>query len=340
MSIMPQKSQSIKKPDIERLLAALRRQKLDRTPNFEIWIGPRSISHILHKQDYALDFWTMPPKDAVELVNAIGQDAIVCSLQPPLPPEGSILTPDDLAAFFMENADIDFQSFRTKLQTCLDAVAGTGIGVVVRIGGPLTQTYMACGPVPIESFMLMLYDQPDLIDNCMKIFTRWSLQIIDAVNDMPFHLYYIGDDLCDNKGAMISPDAIAQHWAPYYEQIINAAHATAHPVICHCCGAQAPVIPYWLKWNVEACHPLQSGANDIYAFKQNYGDRIVPVGNISVGLLSSGTPDEIRDDTRRHLKALAGDGGYVACSDHSIIDSVIPENFMAMVNAVHEFGQY
>ncbi|MFA4944186.1 MAG: uroporphyrinogen decarboxylase family protein [Lentisphaeria bacterium] len=150
------------RPNINRLLAAFRRQKLDRVPNFEVWIGPRSIAHCLGRASYDLDFWTMPPA----------------------------------------------------------------------------------------------------------------------------------------------------------------------------------VIPYWLEWGVEACHPLQSGANDIYAFKAKYGDRLCPVGNISVALLSSGTADEVRADTRRHIEALAKDGGYVVCSDHSIVASVLPENFLAMVATAHEFGQY
>ena len=332
---------TVAESNIERLLAAFRHEKLDRTPNFEIWIGPSTISHIFHQENYPYHFWDMPPADAVRLAQAIGQDAIVCSLVPQLPADGSILTRDDFAAFLKTaGAGVDRAAIRSKLQSYLDATAETGVGVVVRIGGPMTQTYMACGPVPIQSFMLILYDEPELIEECMEVFTRWSMKIIEAVKDMPYHFYYIGDDLCDNKGPMISPDSIKQYWAPCYKKILDAAHATGRPIICHCCGAQAPVIPYWLEWGAEACHPLQVGANDIYDFKKKYGGRIVPVGNMGVGMLSSGTADEVRADTRRHLDALAGDGGYVACSDHSIIDSVIPENFMAMIETVHEYGRF
>ena len=334
---LPSKS-SCAQSDIRRLLASLKREKWDRTPNFEIWLGPRSIARILQRNHYDLSFWTMPPNEAVTLVNAIGQDAIVCSLSPKLPPRGSILAPGDLADFL--NKGIDRSAMRTKLQTYLDATAGTKTGVVVQIGGPLTQTYMSCGPIPIQSFMLMLYDQPELIDQCMGLYTGWTLQIIEAIKDLPFALFYIGDDLCDNSGLMINPEFVESIWAPHYQQIIEAAHATGRPIICHCCGNQSPVIPYWLKWGVEACHPLQAGANDIYDFKKKYGNRLVPVGNISVGLLSSGTTEQVVLDVQKHLSALAQDGGYIVCSDHSIIDSVIPEHFLAMINTVHRDGIY
>ena len=321
-------------PDIARLLAALRRQRADRVPNFEIWIGPRNIAHIFGLPDYAHDFWSMPPEDAVKLAGKIGQDAVVCSVTPPLPPDGSLLSQKDLARY--EKAGPDIASMRAKMKDYLDATAGSGTGVVLRIGGPMTQTYMSCGPIPIQSFMLMLYDQPELIEACMELYTSWTLRIIEGLKDLPFHLFYIGDDLCDNSGPLINPEMIAQIWAPRYRKIIDAAHAAGRPVICHCCGRQEPVIPYWLKWGVEACHPLQSGANDIYAFKKNYGKSLCPVGNISVGLLSTGTPKEVRADTRRHIEELSYDGGYVVCSDHSIVDSVIPENFLAMIGTAHE----
>lgn len=322
--------------NIDRLLKTFKHEKTDRVPNFEIQIGARSVAHILNQNGYKQTFWAMPPEDAVALVTAIGQDAIVCSICPPMPPHGSIQTPDDLAAYL--NADIDIATMRAKLQTYLNAVVGTDIGVVLRLGGPMTQTYMSCGPVPVQSFMLMLYDQPELIDACMDLYTGWMLKIIDACKNMPFHLYYIGDDLCDNKGPMISLELINRIWAPHYQHIIAAAHATKRPVICHCCGNQTSVIPYWLKWGVEAWHPLQSGANDIYSIKKNYGDRVTLIGNISVGVLSSGTQDEVREDVRRHIDVLARDGGYVVCSDHSIIDSVIPENFQTMIAATQTYG--
>ena len=53
-----------------------------------------------------------------------------------------------------------------------------------------------------------------------------------------------------------------------------------------------------------------------------------------------GTTDEVRAETREHIERLSTDGGYVVCSSHSIIDSVIPENYLAMVDETHRVGVY
>jgi uroporphyrinogen-III decarboxylase len=197
---------------------------------------------------------------------------------------------------------------------------------------------MACGPIPIQSFMLYLYDKPDLIAAMMERFVDYSLSIIAAIKKSDFQFYYIGDDLSSTTGPLISPDMIAQVWAPQYERIIRAAQETGKPIVNHCCGDQSPVLPYLLDWGVEATHPLQPGANDIYAVREQYGNRITLIGNMDIAkALSFGTEEEVAEETMEHIQRLGKDGSYVVCSSHSIIDSVIPENFLAMVRTAMEY---
>ncbi len=107
----------------------------------------------------------------------------------------------------------------------------------------------------------------------------------------------------------------------------------------HCCGKQAAILPYLVEWGVNAVHPLQPNANDIYAVQAEYGDKLTLVGNIDVaGVLTYGTPAEVRASVKEHIERLGGRGGYVVCSSHSIIDCVPPENYLAMVEATREYG--
>jgi len=327
---------SIEQSNIDRLLAALAHEKLDRVPNFEILIDPRTLSHILGRPtDDTL--WTLPPAEAAAVAQAVGQDAVACSLTWMHSPDGSILTHADADRITPPNP----REARAKLQAWLDGVAGTGVGVCARLSGPLTLTYMALGPVPIESFMYLLYDDLPLVERLMDMFLDYHLGVIEAVKDLPYQLYYIGDDLSSSTGPLISPQALADLWAPRTERLVKAALDTGRPIIFHCCGAQAPILPYLADWGVQAVHPIQPEANDIYQVHAEYGDRLTLVGNIDVaGALSFGTAEEVRQETRQHIERLASRGGYVVCSSHSIIDSVIPENYLAMVEATREFGVY
>jgi len=325
-----------KAPNIDRLMAALHQEKADRIPNFDVMFNARFCQHILGPSSGEDVFWNMAPENAVKLVQAIGQDAIMCVTAPPMPPEGSIQSLDDLRDYLA--TDIDREAYRSKMKAFLAAAKGTGIGVMARLTGPLVISYMGSGPIPIQSFMLHLYDNPEMVSAFMDRVIELDMQIIDALADLPFDFYYIGDDVADNNGFMISPTTMKEIWVPRYKKIIDAVHEKGKPIMNHCCGNQKDILPYLLDWEVEATHPIQSKANDIYAMKKQVGDRITLVGNIAINLLSMGTREEVVADTREHLARLGGDGAYIACSDHSIIDSVIPENYLAMIETVHREG--
>ena len=53
-----------------------------------------------------------------------------------------------------------------------------------------------------------------------------------------------------------------------------------------------------------------------------------------------GTPEQVREDVRRRIKIFGPGGGYVFASIHNILGDVPPENILAAVDAVLEFGDY
>ena len=53
-----------------------------------------------------------------------------------------------------------------------------------------------------------------------------------------------------------------------------------------------------------------------------------------------GTPEEVRAEVKRIIEVLGKDGGYMLSSVHTIMSDVPPENILAMVDAVEEFGWY
>jgi len=58
------------------------------------------------------------------------------------------------------------------------------------------------------------------------------------------------------------------------------------------------------------------------------------------GILPRGTPQDVKDDVRRNIEALAPGGGYVFNTIHNIQADVPPENLIAMWQALQEYGVY
>ena len=193
---------------------------------------------------------------------------------------------------------------------------------------------MASGPIPIQSFLYMIYSDPAVVEGLLDFYASYSVAVIHAIADMPFDFFYIGDDVT----GFVSPEQLDHLWAQRHERIVRAALDTGKPVLCHCCGSQKEVLPYFDRWGVQAVHPLQPDMNDIYAVREQY-PHLALVGNISVQeTLTFGSPEDVAADTLDHLRSLAPFGGYVVGSSHSIIDSVPPENYRAMVETVWHYG--
>ncbi len=78
------------------------------------------------------------------------------------------------------------------------------------------------------------------------------------------------------------------------------------------------------------------------ALKRDFGgDSCFWGGGVDTqGVLPNGAPEDVREDVKRNIAALAPGGGYVFNTVHNIQSDVPPENIMAMWEALHEFGQY
>ncbi|HBE01647.1 MAG TPA: hypothetical protein DC049_04130 [Spirochaetia bacterium] len=251
------------KPDKNRLLAALNHQKYDRVPNFEIVIDQRSLSYFLGKK-IECSFEQLDPALKLDFCQKTGQDAVACNITPWYG-KGFVECAKDFNKIKFPDQNIWIEKIKNSEKTLSKA----DIGLCLRFGGPLTRTYMACGPVPIESFMYLLYDDYELVEKMMKAFTAYTLDTLQAVKKLNFDFFYIGDDLSSSTGPLISPEHIEKLWAPCYEQIINSMKSFNKPVICHCCGALQPVLPYFKKWKVNAVHPYSRRPIIFMKFTEN-----------------------------------------------------------------------
>jgi uroporphyrinogen decarboxylase len=72
------------------------------------------------------------------------------------------------------------------------------------------------------------------------------------------------------------------------------------------------------------------------ALKRDFGDALVFWGGgvDTQGVLPYGTAQEVRDDVRRNIEALAPGGGYVFNTVHNIQADVPAKNLRAMYEAL------
>jgi uroporphyrinogen decarboxylase len=112
----------------------------------------------------------------------------------------------------------------------------------------------------------------------------------------------------------------------------------------HSDGNVHPLIPDFIEMGVDILNPVQTTASgmDPTHLKRDFGQDLVFWGGgvDTQGILPSGTPQEVKDDVKRNIDALAAGGGYVFNTVHNIQADVPPENILAMWEALQEYGAY
>jgi len=153
------------------------------------------------------------------------------------------------------------------------------------------------------------------------------------------------DDFAGQYRMLISPAMYRRIVKPLHKQLFDFIHAhTRAKIFFHSCGAIRPVIPDLIEIGVDVLNPVQVSAvgMDSAELKQEFGKDITFWGGgvDTQRVLSTGTPEEVRADTRRRIEDLAPGGGFVFATVHNIQGNVSPENLMAMWDALQEYGVY
>ncbi|MCP3969553.1 MAG: hypothetical protein GY717_04405 [Rhodobacteraceae bacterium] len=155
----------------------------------------------------------------------------------------------------------------------------------------------------------------------------------------------IGDDLGTQSSLMISPKMYRRMLKPIHADFIALIKEhTDAKVLFHTDGDVEPLIGDFIEIGVDILNPIQTSAgkmSDLAALKAKYGEQIVFCGAIDTHrVLPFGTPEDVRQEVRRVIAALGPGGGFMLGAVHTVMDDVPPQNVLAMVDAVEEFGHY
>lgn len=155
----------------------------------------------------------------------------------------------------------------------------------------------------------------------------------------------IGDDLGTQQSLMISPKMYREMLKPIHADFISFIKSrTKAKVFFHTDGDVFDLVEDFIEIGVDILNPIQTSAGkmaNLAELKKRYGKNIVFCGAIDTHrILPHGTPEEVRQEVKRVIELLAPGGGYMVASVHTIMNDVPPENILAMVDAVEEFGYY
>lgn len=153
-----------------------------------------------------------------------------------------------------------------------------------------------------------------------------------------------GDDYGTQQSQLISPDQFREHYKPHFERVYRFIKEKAPNVklMFHSCGNVRPIIPDLIEMGVDILNPVHVKAEGMepVQLKKDFGKDIVFWGGgiDTQHTLPSGTVQEVKDEVKYNIDALAPGGGFVFNTVHNIQAEVPPENIIAMWDTLMEFG--
>jgi|UPI0003A8A804 uroporphyrinogen decarboxylase len=339
-------------PNIESLIATLRRQKAAYIPVVELGIHnsikARFIGRPINSLADEVEFWLRAGYDYIKLqpkadFNPGGlflQDAtntttnLDGSVVRKWATEGKgIIT--DWQSFeqyqFPKESDFDYSAFEQ-----VKSLLPEGMGVIGQYGDIFTMVWELMG---FEQFAYATFDQPNLIQALFDKIGNLVLSMFRyfADSDVVDVLWY-SDDIAYVSGPMISPQLLRKYFFPWLKKIGDLAKASHKPLIYHTDGLLYTLMDDIIAAGVDALHPIEPKAMSLKETKQRWGEQLCLIGHVDVDLLARGTPEQIRQQVRQNIQEAGYNGGYCVGSGNSIPEYVNFANYVAMLEAAREFG--
>lgn len=345
------------KSDVNRLLKILRHQETDRVPHIELWVTSQAVyEHVLERKldyvigDAAEGGQSIAPEDDVEFAMRQGEDAVLCNFN--WRPNNIFRVASDGTRHYVDG-EIKDRTYLDKLEAppnldeqlnylerYLEAAQGTGVGVITNFTSFFDSAMLAIG---VNDSFLMFHDDRAFVEKLMDILLENQVKTMQAVCDRfagDIALVMVNDDIGYNSGLFIKPDMFMEIFPDRMKRLIAPAKEHGLLTLMHTDGKMDNILPILYDVGFNVAHPIEPESNDIVEVKEKWTGKMALIGNVHTPLLAYGTQEEIDSLVKDYCVKLGPGGGWVLGSSTSIMDGVKPENFVAMIEAVHKYGRY
>lgn len=192
----------------------------------------------------------------------------------------------------------------------------------------------------LEDLLLRPVFAEALLDRIVDILIQIANRALEEAGAYVDLVMY-GDDIATQNATMFRPDLYRRMIKPRHKALADAIKRHGKPILYHSCGSVYALIRDLIEVGIDALNPVQVSAADMLTerLKREYGRELAFWGGIDTHrVLPTGTPAEVREEVKRRIDDLSGNGGYVLCAVHNIQPEVPPENIVAMYEAALEFG--
>ena len=347
----------------ERLETVFTGGRPDRTPLLGGWIA--CPEHIAEVAGVTLEaYWEAPEPVSIEAYRRLGMDGLIGVFVPPnredfrcvdassyAHAQGDMSLEDALAwVEAMESPeqierefdfDASYAEFRAGLLAGQER-CGDMLWMPAQWGSGASISWY--GQLGYENFFLVVGMYPDHARKLVEVggangHNRTRL-IARAVQEGIYpHAVLLGEDICTQRGPMVSPDFMERCYAPQLRRGLEPLLEVGCKPVWHCDGDVRPILDMLLDCGVQGLQGFQPECGMdiefVAAKRTRDGDPLVVFGPLAVTTeLPVCTPQEIRRKVRHAVDVCAGNAGLVLFTANTINPDIPLANIRAMYDEI------
>ena len=179
-----------------------------------------------------------------------------------------------------------------------------------------------------ERAAMMTYDDPVLVEEIMEQITQVVLRSIEwAAPEVELDYGAGWEDMCFNKGPMISPASFERLMVPRYRRITELLRKHGCDIVyTDCDGNINQLVPLWLEAGIRGMFPVEvAGGTDPLVLRDRYGKQVLLFGGVNKRALIAGK-EAIRNEVAR-IAPYVAEGGWIPHVDHRVPPDVTLEDY-------------
>jgi len=306
----------------------------------EYWADPFGVSvrayHVLHTDGLIGLFVPASPRDfrCVD-ANSYVHAAVPLTIDDALARVDAMPSAEKIEATF--DFDAAYEAFREDLVKCQSKCGGMVWMPAQWDAGARITWY---GEFGYEHFFYIVGMYPDRARRLMEVggaygYCKGRLVARAAEEGLMPKALLLGEDICTQRGPMISPVFMEKHYAPHLRHGLQPLLDAGVKPVWHCDGDVRPIMDMLIDCGVRGLQGFQPecGMNIDYVAKlrTREGKRMLVFGPISVTTeLPVCTPQQIREKVRHAIDVCKGNADLALFTANTINPDVPLENLRAM----------
>jgi len=194
----------------------------------------------------------------------------------------------------------------------------------------------------LENISYAMYDDMSLVEEMIEWQTYLSYEMIKRVfaAEIALDWVWLWEDMCFNKGSLVSPGFVKKYMAPRYRKIVDLLRSNGvKALILDSDGNTEELLPIWIDCGINAHYPFEIASGmDPIRLRKKYGKNLIIIGGVDKRALARGRY-EIDQEVEK-VRVLIREGGYLVNCDHHIPPDVAYENIKYFLNEVHKLSGY